>query len=491
MVTAGEDHTARVWDALTGKPVGPPLHHESSVHFASFSPDSRLVVTASSDETARVWDAATGEAVTPPLKHSAMVHRALFIPEGRRLLTTTSDGKAEIWVLPTERRELEDDVLLAQLIAGHQLDDTGAYVAMTGGAMGAAWRTVRPRYPAAFTSTREQVLERQRLQVEEIASSGEVSQSRQYWGRAVSLEESNRWTEAIAAFSKAIELNITDYGAYWHRSYCYAQIKEFHEAIQDCNEYLWRWHEGSWQEGYARSFALRGQYHLKLGQREEAITDFIKAIDLKDDVTWYYWLISACNETSQLQQAVDTLSRAIRRAPENVPLYVYRAQIYLRLDNRQQAEADFETALGFATTDPDAYNSVAWACVSGPANFRSPERALPLALKAIELGRTNSNVLNTLGVVYYRLGQLTNAVEVFERNIQQESGLTTACDRLFLAMSYLRLGEIAKAESCYAKALQWLEENAAQEDEEMKAFRAEAEGVLGKRTPSERTTNSP
>ena len=43
--------------------------HEQEVEYATFSPDGRRVVTASRDHTARVWDAVTGEAITPPLRH--------------------------------------------------------------------------------------------------------------------------------------------------------------------------------------------------------------------------------------------------------------------------------------------------------------------------------------------------------------------------------------------------------------------------------------
>jgi len=65
-VTACDDHTARVWDAATGKPLTPLLQHQGTVVAASFSPDGGRVVTASSDKTARVWDAATGKPLTPP-----------------------------------------------------------------------------------------------------------------------------------------------------------------------------------------------------------------------------------------------------------------------------------------------------------------------------------------------------------------------------------------------------------------------------------------
>ncbi|TMQ16412.1 MAG: hypothetical protein E6J90_23740 [Deltaproteobacteria bacterium] len=69
MVTASWDHTARVWDARTGKPVTEPLEHRDRITAAAFSPDGDRVVTASWDHTARVCDARTGKPVTGPLEH--------------------------------------------------------------------------------------------------------------------------------------------------------------------------------------------------------------------------------------------------------------------------------------------------------------------------------------------------------------------------------------------------------------------------------------
>ena len=59
VVTAAH-HTARIWDAKTGEPIGKPLEHEDTVNSAAFDPKGERVVTASADKTARIWDASTG-----------------------------------------------------------------------------------------------------------------------------------------------------------------------------------------------------------------------------------------------------------------------------------------------------------------------------------------------------------------------------------------------------------------------------------------------
>jgi WD40 repeat protein/energy-coupling factor transporter ATP-binding protein EcfA2 len=101
IVTASQDHTARVWDVATGKPVTEPLQHRGFVNIAAFSPDGRHIVTASGDNTARVWDAATGRPVTEPLKHRGFVISAAFSPDGKRIVTASWDKTASVWDVAT------------------------------------------------------------------------------------------------------------------------------------------------------------------------------------------------------------------------------------------------------------------------------------------------------------------------------------------------------------------------------------------------------
>ena len=58
VLTGSEDRTARLWDAATGQPLGPPLTHQGAVMAVAFSPDGKTVITGSGDKTARLWDVA-------------------------------------------------------------------------------------------------------------------------------------------------------------------------------------------------------------------------------------------------------------------------------------------------------------------------------------------------------------------------------------------------------------------------------------------------
>ncbi len=108
IVTASMDKTARIWEALTGKMMltlkghGDEMRkqewrHGGEVCSAEFSPDGRSVVTASFDHTARVWDAMSGALLTTMKGHNWLLSGASFSPDGRRIVTTSSDMTARVW----------------------------------------------------------------------------------------------------------------------------------------------------------------------------------------------------------------------------------------------------------------------------------------------------------------------------------------------------------------------------------------------------------
>ncbi|MBC8875277.1 MAG: hypothetical protein H8E44_38125, partial [Planctomycetes bacterium] len=116
----GEDNTARFRDTVTGK--AGSVQHRGSVDAVAISPDGTLLLTGSHDHTARLWDAATQKPIGPPLKHDGPVGTVAFSSDGKTVLTASSDKTARLWrVPPVAEGELERLALWPEVVTGTQL----------------------------------------------------------------------------------------------------------------------------------------------------------------------------------------------------------------------------------------------------------------------------------------------------------------------------------------------------------------------------------
>jgi WD40 repeat protein/tetratricopeptide (TPR) repeat protein len=253
VVTAAADQTARVWDAATGQPVTPPLRHRGKVRHAAFSPDGGLVATAGDDRAARVWDAATGEPITPPLTHPEAVMGCSFSPDGSRLATACLDGAARVWDLPHDPRPPEELALLAQVLAGRRLDDTGGLIPLGAAALAEAWPVARQQAPAEFAVRPEQA----------VAWHGQ---------QAEDAERSRQWPGVVLHLGPVIDAQPGAWQPRASRGNAYAELGRWQEAASDYGEALARGAE----DGLTASRCAHAQ--LAAGRAEDYRTTCAKLV---------------------------------------------------------------------------------------------------------------------------------------------------------------------------------------------------------------------
>jgi len=95
ILTASDDGTARLWDAI-GQELAVLEGHKDPVKSAIFSLDGERILTTSDDGTARLWDAA-GQELAVLTDRRANINAAAFSPGGEVIVTASDDGAALIW----------------------------------------------------------------------------------------------------------------------------------------------------------------------------------------------------------------------------------------------------------------------------------------------------------------------------------------------------------------------------------------------------------
>ncbi|MGE3806662.1 MAG: protein kinase, partial [Gemmataceae bacterium] len=143
-LTGSRDGTARLWDALTGKPatsssgVLPVLKHDLPVWAIAFSPDGKTILTGTGSEDGTkgkicLWHTATAQPRGLPIDVEGMVQSVSLERSGRRFLVLAG-GQASLWNLPanSDRAELAGKLPHDSAVRAAQFRPDGAQVATAG-----------------------------------------------------------------------------------------------------------------------------------------------------------------------------------------------------------------------------------------------------------------------------------------------------------------------------------------------------------------------
>jgi eukaryotic-like serine/threonine-protein kinase len=251
----------------------------------------------------------------------------------------------------------------------------------------------------------------------------------------------------------------------------------------------------------ARAYLERGVLYAQLGRYVNAWADFDRARSLNPgravweeaaagishvieqkprDADAYRLRAGAYERLGQWEQAIEDYSKAIALAPQRPDFFFCRARDYLRTGQKDKAAEDLRQVMG---QSPAYANGLAWAlATSTDPLMQDPSLAVELAKQATERVPGNASYWNTRGTAHYRAGEWEAAIRALEESQKLEPDKLLGFNAFILAMCHHQLGDALKAKEYYDRAVRWCEENqgklSEQQQQELKAFRAEAEALL-------------
>jgi tetratricopeptide (TPR) repeat protein len=455
VLTGSGDSTARLWDAATGRPLGPPLAHLGEVRAVAFSPDGKTVLTGGGDNTARLWDAATGRPLGPPLDHQGRVQSVAFSPDGKTVLTGGGNNTARLWDVPELPNDPERISTWVEVITGLRLDALGSVGVLDN----STWCERR----AKLETQGGPPTTAPRRSLDPILLGPDPTARARAW------MERMRWAEAEAAFDEAVAARPFDIAILLERARFFAAHSRGRRADDD----------------FATAYLL--------GNREPALLDTIYSSEsiIRRVVAesansaapiWANrgeWLAKRQLWT----EAAAAAGEAVRLEPENLDYRRHQVLALLAAGDHtglRRTRTDMLDRFRM-TTDTTIANTVAWQSVMTACEEPDLTETLRLAELAANWAPRNASILNTLGAALYREGRFAEAVRRLEEGIQKKAGVSEAADWVFVAMAHNRL-------SHHDEARRWLDRfhdrspnlgpSAFWDELEIRLLQAEAEAVV-------------
>jgi eukaryotic-like serine/threonine-protein kinase len=97
LASAGDDHSVRLWDVATRKPLAVLKGHAAMVMCVAFSSDGKRLYSSGWDRTVRVWDRSTHACLASWQAHDAPITFLIASRDGQRIYTHSRDGKIRLW----------------------------------------------------------------------------------------------------------------------------------------------------------------------------------------------------------------------------------------------------------------------------------------------------------------------------------------------------------------------------------------------------------
>jgi WD40 repeat protein/tetratricopeptide (TPR) repeat protein len=427
------DGRARLWDVRAGRLLFELPGRGLAIYGITLSTDGTRIATAGG-RTARVWDAASGKPLTPPMRHRYDLQAVVFGGNGRAILTTGFPYQTQLW-------------------------DAGSGDPLTPPLSGGVFPALTPEGLLLLQGD-STVLYDVRSDERPVAELRLLAQG--------------LCGHRIDDTGGSVPLSDEEHAAVWQR------LRQEHPAAQPTSperERAWRAAQadaceraGHWADAAAhltplieaqpyrwRLWARRGRAWLEAGESDKAVADLTFAIDRgAEDPSVWLDRGNAHAEQGHFREAAADFAHAGTMGEHVEP---WQALALLGAGDRPGYRAACARILRFLNqqTQPSyVVERLTWPLVL-PAG-ENLDLSTPIAHleKTVADNKTDSEALRTLGAALLRAGKIDDAVRRLDEACRLEpDSLPSAW--LLRAIAYHRAGKTAEAKKSFARATRWLD----------------------------------
>lgn len=265
-------------------------------------------------------------------------------------------------------------------------------------------------------------------------------QVKMYLGAIATNEQD--YETAIDYFGEVTELARWNVEAWIRLGGLYFDNKKYDEAITVLFEAV---------ENFPDDYAINLILGISLTEKErfvEAEKFLGKAVSLQpNDIISISSYAFTLNKNNKTEDAIENLNRGLKIDPDNIHILGTLGMIYDSLEEWEKCDSVYTRALELDPEDITINNNYAYSLAERGIRL---EDALEMSKFATEKDPENSAFLDTLGWIYFKLGEYNLAKKYIESAVKIDSERPVLLEHL--GDVYFKLGEIDEANLYWQKA---------------------------------------
>ena len=257
------------------------------------------------------------------------------------------------------------------------------------------------------------------------------------------LAEERRYSEALAAFEKAVELNPNLEEAWYNKGNILVRMSRNTDAL-NAYEKLVKMHPEKSEVWYNRGNVL-----VKLKRYSEALESYDRALEIQpnDDEAWHNRGV-LLRKFKRYGEALASYERALEIQPNKYETWHNRGNVLGKLKRYEEAIVSYDRAITIDAGKREVWLNRAVAL----CKLKRYEQAIASFEQAIGLDPTSAELWSMRGSLLQQLGQYSEAMDSFENAIQYKPN----CYEAWLGKGsvLVELQQYLEALDAYEKAIE-------------------------------------